>query len=260
MNTNFVSNMDPNFIPDEYKIPYDVIELPSQGILYKNKKSSVKVEFLTTLDENILSSPNIINSGKLVDILLSRKVKDLGFDPIDLLDGDRMAILIFLRSSGFGEKYTQPVINPSTGKVEEGEINLNELKQKKLTILPNEDGEFDYVLPISNKKVKFRFLTGKDEDEIELMDKNLMERTKDEISQKPVLRLERSIMEIDGIRDKMKLSTTIKNLSLKDSRNLRKYMDDIEPGIDFKTNALIHGGVSVPCFLRLRSNFLWPEL
>ncbi len=260
MNTSFTNSLDPNYVPDEYKIPYDVIELPSQGILYKNKKSSVKIEFLTTLDENILSSPNIINSGKLVDLLLERKVKELGFDTRDLLEGDRMAILIFLRSTGFGEKYTQPVINPSTGKIEEGEINLNELKQKKLTVLPDESGEFDYILPNSNKKVKFRFLTGRDEDEIDFMDKNLMERNKDEISQKPTLRLERSIMEIDGIRDKIKLSTIIKNLSLIDSRSLRKYMDDIEPGIDFKTTALIRGGVSVPCFLRIRSNFLWPEL
>lgn len=37
--------MDPNHVPDEFKVRYDVIELPSQGILYPNKKSSVKVEY-----------------------------------------------------------------------------------------------------------------------------------------------------------------------------------------------------------------------
>ena len=36
------SFMDPNFVPDEYKVPYDVIELPSEGLLYKNKKSSLR--------------------------------------------------------------------------------------------------------------------------------------------------------------------------------------------------------------------------
>ena len=126
-----IANMDPNFVPDEYKEQYDVLELPSQGILYKNKKSSVKVSYLTTIDENILSSPNIINSGKLIDILLERKVKDLGFDTKDLLEGDRMAILIFLRSTGLGDKYTQAVVDPETGKVVPGEIDLPSLTQKK---------------------------------------------------------------------------------------------------------------------------------
>jgi len=242
------------------KVPYDVIELPSQGILYPNKKSSVKVEFLTTMDENILSSPNIINSGKLVDILLERKIKDLGFDPLDLLEGDRMAVLIFLRATGFGESYKQPVIHPKTGKVEEGEINLNELKQKKLVVHPDENGEFDYTLSITEKKVKFKLLTGRDEVEIDDMNDNLMERNNDEISQKPLLRLQKSITEIDGERDKIKISNIIKNLSIRDSRGLRKYITEIEPGIDLNTTARIHGEVSAPCFLRFGINFLWPEL
>lgn len=33
------SFVDPNYTPSEYKVPYDVIELPSQGILYPNGKS-----------------------------------------------------------------------------------------------------------------------------------------------------------------------------------------------------------------------------
>ena len=64
------SFMDPNFIPDEYKVPYDVLELPSQGLLYPNKKSSVKVEYLTAYDENVLTSPNILASGRLIDVLI----------------------------------------------------------------------------------------------------------------------------------------------------------------------------------------------
>lgn len=254
-----IANLDPNFVPDEFKEQYDVIELPSQGILYPNKKSTVKVSYLTTMDENILSSPNIINSGKLVDILLERKVKDLGFDTKDLLDGDRMAILIFLRSTGLGDKYTQAVIDPTNGKVVPGDIDLPSLKQKKLTIQPDEKGEFDYELPQSKNKLKFRLLTGRDEDEIDLQDKSLMERNGDEVSQKITLRLERQIMEINGVRDKMKISNFVKKLSLLDSRSLRKYITNIEPGIDFNTIAVTEKGDEVATFLRVGTNFFWPE-
>jgi len=44
------NQLSPDFVPEEYRTPYDIIELPSQGILYKNKVKSVKVEYLTAMD------------------------------------------------------------------------------------------------------------------------------------------------------------------------------------------------------------------
>jgi hypothetical protein len=256
-NQNF---MDPNFVPDEFKIPYDVIELPSQGLLYPNKKSSVKVEYLTAFDENILTSPNISNNGNVLDILINRKVKDLGFEPSKLLEGDRMAILIFLRTTSFGVDYLQPVLDPQSRMVVEGTIDLSELKQKKLIIQPNESGWFDFVLPVSGKNIKFRFLTGDDENDITIKDNEILSRNNDGISHKTTLRLERSIMDIDGNTDKMKISNLIKNLTIVDIRKLNKYITDIEPGIDFKTIAMTPGGESIETFLRINKNFFWPEL
>ncbi len=253
------SFMDPNFVPEEYKVPYDILELPSQGLLYPNKKSKVKVEYLTAYDENVLTSPNILNSGKLLDVLIERKVKDLGFDHSLLLEGDRMAIVLFLRVSAFGEKYIQPVIDPKSKKLVEGEVDLSTLKNKPLTVKPDEEGLFDFKLPKSEKSVKFRLLTGKDEEEIDETDKQIMERNKNEVSTKTTLRLERSIMEIDGERDKMKISHILKTLPIMDIRKLNKYMGDIEPGVDFKTTARTQGGESVPCFLRINKNLFWPE-
>ena len=148
-NTN---QMDPNYVPEEFRTPYDIIELPSQGILYKNKVKSVKVEYLTAMDESILSSPNISSGNKIINILLKRKVKDLNFDISDLTVGDRTAIMLFLRTTAFGEEYTQLVWDENKNELVEGVINLSELKQKKLTIKPDENGEFEYLLPKSNKK------------------------------------------------------------------------------------------------------------
>ena len=54
-------------------IAYDVVELPSRGIYYKNNKKSVKVSFLTAADENILSSNTLLASGSMTNELLKRK-------------------------------------------------------------------------------------------------------------------------------------------------------------------------------------------
>jgi hypothetical protein len=249
--------LDPNHVPDEYKVPYDIIELPSQGLLYKNKKSKVKVEYLTAYDENVLTSPNLLNSGKVLDVLIERKVKDLGFDVSELLSGDRMAILIYLRTTGLGNEYVQMVFDSDKNLVE-GVIDLTTIKSKTLEIRPDENGEFDFTLPKSEKNIKFRLLTNKDENEISVIDDKQKEKNGN-ISINTSLRLERSIMEIGGERDKMKISHILKTLSIIDIRKYNKYVNDVEPGLDLKTKARTGGGESVDVFLRLGKNFWYPE-
>jgi len=255
-----MSTMDPNHIPEDLKTPYDVVELPSQGLLYKNKKSKVKVEYLTAMDESILTSPNLSNnSNEMIDVLLKSKVKDLGFEVNELLEGDRVALLIFLRSTGIGEIYQQIVYDEGVGDFVDGEINLSELKLKKLTIKPDENNEFDFTLPTSNKKIKFKLLTAKDEDDVIERDRAQMKRSGSKISNKVVLRLESMVTEVDGDRSKIQISNILKKIPLLDSRKLRKYIDDNEPGIDLNTVARIQGEGSVKCFLRFGKNFFFPE-
>lgn len=257
---NIQQNLDPNYVPEEFKTPYDVIELPSQGILYKDNKKSVKVEYLTAMDESILTSPNISNGNKMIDILLRRKVKDLGFDTEELLVGDRTALMVYLRVTAFGNEYTQLVFDEEEGDFVDAVIDLSLLKQKKLTIKPNEDGEFEYKLPKTNKIVSFSLLTGKDEEIIDVRDKEFIKRDPDGISNRIIFNLEQQIKSIDGEIDKLKISNIIKRLPIIDTRSLRKYINEITPGLDFKTTARTRGGGSLDTFLRFGNNFLWPEL
>ena len=39
----------------DFNLPHDVIQLPSGGIFYKSKKKTVKVGYLTAIDENIIA-------------------------------------------------------------------------------------------------------------------------------------------------------------------------------------------------------------
>ena len=253
------NTMDPNFVPDEYKVPYDVIELPSQGLLYPNKKSSVKIEYLTAMDENVLSSPNILGTGKVLDVLIERKVKDLGFPVDELLEGDRLAIIVFLRTTAFGVEYKQAVLN-SKNEVVEGTIDLSKLEQKKLIIKPDEKNEFDFVLPQSKKNIKFRFLNSKDEKDILEKDEFTKKKFNTEVSFYSTLKLGKMIMEIDGNRDKMAITNFIeKKMTIMDSRKLNKFISDNEPGLKFETIARTEGEEAVNCFLRLGKSFFWPE-
>ena len=86
-------------------IPYDLVELPSKGVFYKNQKKSLKVSYLTAADENILTSPSLSQSGELMDTLLKAKVLDKDVDVINLAECDKQAIYVFLRNTAFGPEY-----------------------------------------------------------------------------------------------------------------------------------------------------------
>ena len=72
------------------------------------------------MDESILTSPNISSGGKMIDILLKRKIKDLNFNAEDLLVGDRTAIMLFLRVTSFGSEYIQMVFDPNENELPKG--------------------------------------------------------------------------------------------------------------------------------------------
>ena len=116
-------------------------------------------------------------------------------------------------------------------------------------------------LPTSNMKIKFKLLTSKDDDEINEIDKKMLERNNN-ISSLSTLKLERSIMEIDGERDKLKISHILKSPKVKiiDVRKFNKYLSEIEPGLNLKTTARTNGGESIDCFLRFGRNFWFPEV
>jgi hypothetical protein len=72
--------------------------------------------------------------------------------------------------------------------------------------------------------------------------------------------LERSIMEIDGERNKLKISHILKTLKILDVRKFNKYINEIEPGLDLNVEARTQGGESVSTFLRIGKSFWNPEV
>ena len=141
---------------------YDIIPLPSKGECYSNKQGRIAVSYLTAMDENIIVSPNLYRDNMVLDIILKEKVRDPEIDPDDLLDGDRDAIILFLRSSAYGNMYSVTTTDPDTKQTFDTQIDLSKIKYKDFTLVGDENGYFDYELPISKDKIKFKFLTHRD--------------------------------------------------------------------------------------------------
>jgi hypothetical protein len=237
---------------------FDLVPLPSKGKLYKGVRESVKVSYMTGSDENILTSPNLVQSGKFLEILISRNLLEPNLKYKDLHVGDRNALMIWLRASAFGNMYDVTVFNDKYEEVE-GEVDLSELKYKPLGAEPDDNGLFDFKCPVSGEELKFKFLTAGDEDEIEA---KLAQETKDgvELNNRSTYTLHKQIMGVNGDFNSDTVKKSIENMRIGDIKAFRTYVDNIESGIDLKVQVRTSGGESVSTFLPIESSFFWPDL
>lgn len=169
---------------------YDVIPLPSKGQCYPNKQGRIAVSYLTAMDENIIVSPNLYRENMVLDIILKEKIRNPEIDPDDLLDGDRDAIILFLRSAAYGNMYSVTTTDPATNKTFDAKIDLSKIKYKDFNLEGDENGWFDFEMPTTKDKIKFKFLSHKDyinlnklaEIEVEALRKAEIERYNSKLS------------------------------------------------------------------------------
>ena len=150
---------------------FDLIPLPSKGECYRLKIDRVPVGYLTASDENLITSPNLYESGSISSILLKKKILNKNINVDNLVSGDVDAIMVFLRGTSYGNDFPIVATDPKTGAKIDTTVDLSKLKYKSFTLKGDENGFFDYTLPKTGAKIKFRFLTKKDERMLQKLNK-----------------------------------------------------------------------------------------
>lgn len=256
-----------------YTPPVDLVPLPSKGRVYPDTSpfhlaESVEIRSMTAADEDILTSAALLKQGKAISVLLKSCLMNKLVEPDDLVVGDRNAILIALRISGYGPEYTVPVTCPACGNETKGHsFDLSKLEVKPLGADPIRVGEnaFNFKLPVSNKEVVFKLFTAHDDREVD----QLVERTRKAAANAGVsatvdntmtTRLLHSIISLGGETDRAKLATIVRRLPARDSRALRTKMEDVVPGVRMEQvftcgNCGEESEVDVP----MGPEFFWPS-
>jgi len=241
-------NIDPT-------ISYDVIELPSQGIHYSNKKKSLRIAYLTAADENILSSPSLIAFCKVTEELIKRKILDKDFPIDELVEEDKQAILIFLRNTAFGSEYKITTTDPVTNKEFSFEVDLSSLKIKEFKLKEDNNGEFSFFLEKSKVDITFKFLTQKQEKEIQDIGDSW-----NGVGVAPIVtkQLEFMIKSVKGNRDPMVIRNFVDNLPIKDSQDFKKYVRENKPGLDLTQKVKAPSGEEVQIEIGFGVEFFRP--
>lgn len=151
------------FSDSDSTLQYDVIQLPSNGQCYRSKVDRVPVAYLTAYDENIITSPNLYKDGLVIDYLLKNKIVNRDINVEELVSGDADAIILFLRATSYGPDFPIVVRDPETNEQIETTIDLTKLKPKEFKLVGDENGHFEFVTPLKKDRIKFRYLTRKQE-------------------------------------------------------------------------------------------------
>ena len=249
-----------------FEIPVETVPLPSRGLVYTSdsplaNRDTIDIRSMTAREEDILTSRALIKKGTVITNLLQSCIVDKKVDVQKMLSGDRNAVMVALRITGYGAEYTAEVECPSCGDKSKHSFDLSSLPIKELDVQPVELGvnAFEFTLPVTRKKVVFKFLTGADEEEILLV----QERKKKTGSQADSLvttRLQYALVSVDGKTDKSMIASFIRSMPARDSMELRKYIDKHEPGIDMKGFIDCSAcGESSEVRMPLGASFFWPD-
>jgi hypothetical protein len=247
-------------------IPVELVPLPSLGKVYPegssfHNRDSVEITAMTAREEDILTSRALIKKGTVISELLRSCLVDKRVNVADLLVGDRNALMIAIRITGYGADYDVEIECPSCSTKSKQTFNLAELPVRPLQIEPVSPGLnlFEFMLPMSKKRVQFKFLTGRDEEEIS--------NTKTKTQKAGFLNdntvttnLMYSIQSIDGVTDRSKISQFVKAMPARDSLALRKYINDNQPDVITKQELMCPNCDHLEeATMPIGASFFWPD-
>jgi hypothetical protein len=243
----------------EVKFPTEVVDLPSQGLLYPKESSlssgKVEVKYMTAREEDILTSPNLIKQGIVVKKLLESLIVDKTIKVDDLIIGDKNALLIAARILAYGKDYDVEVDGRKIS------VDLTSLKDRKLDPKLVTDGvnEFEYELPATKRKLTFKLLTSSDELSID-EEVKAYEKVGDGIGHSFTTRLKHQILSVDGDAKQANINSFVDNEFLsRDSFTFRTYVNKLMPDVDMTSTYTDEDGNEKEFTVPMTVTFLWPD-
>ncbi len=252
-----------------FVVPTEFVELPSQGKFYPAGHplcgvDTIEIKQMTAKEEDLLTSRALLKKGVALDRLMKNIIIDKRIEPHGLLVGDRNAILVAARVSGYGNVYETRVTCPACQSQQEYAFDLNEASTYNGDGLspqeasPQEDGTFLTTLPGTKLEVTFRLLNGADERSLVEQVENARKKRQDENAITRQLRL--MIVAVNGETEQVTLNYLVDNMPTLDARHLRLVYKLATPNVDltqrFECNECDHEQeMEVP----LTADFFWPD-
>ena len=257
---------DDNFL--SFVAPTEFIEIPSKGLLYDEGSplagaDTIEIRHMTAKEEDILTSEAYLRKGIAVDRLLQSILVDQTIKVDDLLIGDKNALIVGARVSGFGADYQTSVTCPNCTSVVETEFDLETVQIKTLDELPegvttSGPRTFAFTLPTTGFTVEVRLLTGRDE---RVFAEKVEKKKKLKLPSSMTTDLLKTIIvSVEERTDAATINKAVDMLPIKDSTHLKRTYETLIPNVDLTHDfscqeCSYDGRVNVP----LTADFFWPN-
>jgi hypothetical protein len=250
--------------------PTEMVELPSKGLFYPeghplHNQGTVEIRYMTAKEEDILTSKALLKQGVAIDRMLQNLLADKTINVNSLLVGDKNALIVAARITGYGPEYETKVTCPSCSETteytfsleDEKTVNVNEGMQKN-NVTFSETGNLLVELPTSKVMIEFRMLTGADE--IKLA-KEAERKAKKKLDQSMLTDQFKSyIVSVNGDNSAFSIASFVQAMPARDSRHLRQCYASCVPNIDLRqvfdcSECGYNSDMEVP----LTADFFWPR-
>jgi len=251
--------------------PTEFVDLPSKGKFYPeghplNDAESVEIRYMTAKDEDILTSQTLLKKGIAIERLLQNIIVDKSIRIDELLVGDKNALIVAARITGYGEEYdiniTCPVCNVSNPHT----VNLSELRTNyvddniltEFNIDKTGNNTFIITLPKSKVNVEVRLLNGRDERHLMVKSE---QRKKHKLLEAVLTDQFKSfIVSVNGNDQEKAVSSFIDNMPAYDSRYLRNIYTNITPNIEMQEYfSCLECGNTTEVDVPFTVQFFWPK-
>ena len=252
-----------------FVVPTEFVELPSKGRFYPpnhplHNQETIEIKQMTAKEEDMLTSRSLLKKGIALDRMMASLITNKQIDANQLLVGDRNAILIAARCSGYGTEYATKVTCPSCATQQAYTFDLNQAEVYTAEAIDptearlSEDRTYITMLPRTKIEVTFKLLTGIDEHNFMMQLENARKKRK---SERTVTRqLQQFIVAVNGSTEQEHINYVVENMPSSDSRHLRSVYKLATPNVDltqhFECNECDHEqNMEVP----LTADFFWPD-
>jgi len=261
------SNSNPNVF--SFVTPTEFVDLPSKGKFYPeghplHNVAEVEIKHMTAKEEDILADQVLLKKGLAFDRLLQSIVVDKSIKIEDLLIGDKNAIMIAARSTGYGPDYDTKMICPVCLEHGRHTFNLDEAKVKHL------EGLQDYEATLTEKNtilfktpklgvlVECQFLNGLDEKKLTA---NANRRKKLNLPGSGLIdQLKAIIVSVNNNSDRRYVESFIEKVPARDSMFIRKAYKHCTPDIEIKEDYACGAcGAVTELSLPFTTDFFWPD-
>ncbi len=199
--------------------PFEMLFIPSRGLFYPSKENYLLLNHLTYVEENLLTSEFLVESGKAMEFVLKNILVEQNIKPTELLAGDVQAIGLFLRSFAYGDNLEIDFECSNCEYSEEVPVKLSAFQMKDMIIAP-ENGFIPMILDGTEMVFMFKPLT--------YFEEIGMDRAK-------VSSLDRIVymtQSINGCEDKQIISQVVRKMKITEIRRVKRFIERAVPGVD----------------------------